>query len=367
MLSKRKRVYEPGEVEPEDRLLENIRYLFGTNKISGNDGGQLVADARASGAHGLDTMPCRGVEESKDGVQKNQNRNLKRCLLKGSLWPKLYWAEIRVWNRYKYKEEKAWVAMALPHEILFQLVKFGNLTILQDKAGCDDVTRRQCKRIEDSIGQTIIGIGLWMDGVPCQWDRDVSVEVMTMNLPGIGHESKHRQLRIPVVGLLKHQMTTNTWHDIFAVVQWSFAHMCTGMFPTSRHDSTPFRKSDAARAKVSGTALNYHAGLVQIRADWCAWKGIFRFPGWQDKQGCCWRCNITPDKARGWTQNLPGTHPPRLLGRSVFVAPPHTTSHPEGGDLGPKGGFSVAPRGVHRSRGECCVANDTENRLAGGT
>ena len=186
--------------------------------------------------------------------------------------------------------------MALPHEYVSQLARYGHLPTLQSKGGLDEVGLRHATTAEAALGESIVTLGLWVDGVPCQWDRNVSVEVCTLNIPGLPKGSPYKQMRLPLVGLLKHQMTSNTWHDLFKVIQWSFAHMASGAFPSSRHDGSQWRGSDRRRARRQG-ALGYRAVLVQMRADWACWKHVFRMPGWNDRQGCCWRCNTRPDEA----------------------------------------------------------------------
>ena len=33
--------------------------------------------------------------------------------------------------------------------------------------------------------------------------------------------------------------------------------------------------------------------LVEVRGDWAAYKECFRLPGWRDKAGFCWMCDMT--------------------------------------------------------------------------
>ena len=45
-------------------------------------------------------------------------------------------------------------------------------------------------------------------------------------------------------------------------------------------------------AKMAGSALGVHAGLLQIRGDWAFYKEVFAFPSWAARK-CCWRCGAT--------------------------------------------------------------------------
>ena len=62
-----------------------------------------------------------------------------------------------------------------------------------------------------------------------------------------------------------------------------------GLFPSARHDGSPWHDGDASRAKVSGRAMPCRGALLQVRGDWAFYKAVFDFPAWSQKQ-ICWRC-----------------------------------------------------------------------------
>ena len=54
--------------------------------------------------------------------------------LRESHWPKLYWADITVFNNKKQQEEKASIPFLLPHEILLKLFEFGDPAFILGQA-----------------------------------------------------------------------------------------------------------------------------------------------------------------------------------------------------------------------------------------
>ncbi len=175
---------------------------------------------------------------------------------------------------------------------------FGSLEALQATSGLDAVSLQHLSKVRDELGEPAIGCGLWMDGVPCQWDRDQSIEVCALSFPGAAAGTKGAGMRLPVMGLMKSQMTKSTYVDLMEVLLWSFMHLATGCWPPQRHDAQPWLASDSKRSQCTGQ-LGFVGCCLQIRADWAAWKGVFQFPSWnQQSTGCCWRCTIQPHETR---------------------------------------------------------------------
>ena len=57
-------------------------------------------------------------------TSSNHHRDLLRRLSKGSLWPKVYMADIPVWCRRTKTVKQAMVPMLLPHEIVATFLKY---------------------------------------------------------------------------------------------------------------------------------------------------------------------------------------------------------------------------------------------------
>ena len=108
----------------------------------------------------------------------------------------------------KSEEYQNWTGRAATHsccfaflESLAKLVKLGNLDKLYEKTGMDPLTKQHVESVETTLQQKLIGVGIWGDGAPCNWDRSDSIEVFSMLLPGLSEE--WRNLRIPLTGLSK--------------------------------------------------------------------------------------------------------------------------------------------------------------------
>ena len=226
-------------------------------------------------------------------------RNLRRFLNKNSLWPQGYWAEVRVKHKRTGKMEKQWCEFLLPHELFATLHHYGNITALCATSGMDVKTLEHYKYCqEQSQCHDLLGVGIWGDGIPCNWDRSETVEAISINLPGQTGEFK--KLRIPLVGLSSKQVVDDTWTDLFEVISWSFQIAANGYYPTCRHDGTAWLNGqwDKTRKKKAGAPLGIKAALVECRGDWQFYSKVFSFPKWNTLRGCCWRCNCTPDQAR---------------------------------------------------------------------
>jgi len=70
--------------------------------------------------------------------------------------------------------------------------------------------------------------------------------------------------------------------------------LLAGRCPSSRHDGSAWKKSDKARKNLASQEIAVRGAIVEVRADWQCLKSVFRFPGWQETTGCCYRCNIVP-------------------------------------------------------------------------
>ena len=292
MLSKRQRPYDPAELAPGPRLKCNVRDLVANNVVSGKRCQELLNDMSDAGASGL-----RGIAGKK--ADKNSLRNIKRHFLKRCQWPPVYWAQVRVISKKSKQEELQWIALLLPHEIVEVLCRLGDPVVLRDADGLDDIGARHLADCRASAGdQNMVGIGIWGDGVPCNWDRTESIETISMNLPG--QAGKYAAFRVPLTGISKKQIGKNTWDDVLSVIHWSLVSLAAGVMPSARHDGAPFRASDSKRQKMQGQAVGMKGALVEVRGDWKFFGEVFHLPKHNENSGCCWRCTCTPQQVP-WT------------------------------------------------------------------
>ena len=78
-----------------------------------------------------------------------------------------------------------------------------------------------------------------------------------------------------------------TFDELLAVFAWDLEHLATGKRATCRHDRTPWKASDMARAKLAAKEpdLPFRAALCEVRGDWEFYKECFDFPAWNTLKG----------------------------------------------------------------------------------
>ncbi len=294
MLSKRGLGYDPGQLSPSKRLRANIEDAFLSNVISAQRARELFEDAEAAGIAGFRAAANAG---KKGAAASKIHRDILRRLLRGSKWPDLYYANIRVWSAAKQQMEIQKVPMLLPHELLRLIAARSSLDKLLEQGGHGQDGLNHLHQIQNQTGLSLLGVGLWLDGTPCNWDRSKTVETIALNFPG--HTGQLANIRLPLAVILKDDcLKTETMDDLLNVVAWSMQCCLDGSMPHKRHDGTPFWKSDSKRSKASQSSLGVHAIITEVRADWACLKTTFRFPGWNENRGCCFRCTVTPLEVR---------------------------------------------------------------------
>lgn len=287
MLSKSKRPYKPDELPPDKRFKANVSDLFAQNALPATRAHSLLQDAHAAGVASLHAF------QRPAGSGGNASSFLKRCLLKRNQWPPLYLAEVRVLNKETHLAEMQHLAFMLPHELIEVLDRLGSSEIICSSAGLDPLSKRHWEHCKlKANAASMVPLGLWGDGVPCNWDRTESVEVVSLNLPGQG--GQYKNLRLPVTALSRKLVTDGTWDDIMAVVAWSLQYAAIGKFPAARHNGSPWLPSDVKRANKENSFLK--GCLVEVRGDWKFFGETFCFPKWNTKAGMCWRCTCTPEE-----------------------------------------------------------------------
>ena len=134
MLSKRAKGYDPDALPPATRLRHNISDLFLSNDITASRAQGLFQDAASSGSAYVGDM-------QRLGGAKNVHRNLLTKLLKGSKWPKVYYASIPVHNDKTGLTVTRMIPMILPHELLGALKKnASSIETLFSRRGMDELT-----------------------------------------------------------------------------------------------------------------------------------------------------------------------------------------------------------------------------------
>ena len=267
---------------PHVALQEDLEDLYGENLISANRCQTLLGKAHKAGVAQL-------KKTAKRLFKTNAARRLTNRRLKNTKWPDKYWAEVRVWNKKKKKEEKQWICIHLIHEILDVIFQLGLKEVILSEDLLDKVGRDHMQWMRDSLSLVeLLGFGIYGDGVPCNYDRTESVEVISLNLPGVG--GAYARMRIPLIVLPHSYVSHHTMDDLMEILAWSMRHALAGTRPLSRHDGSQWLKSDMKRSKKT-CDLGWNSCLVEVRSDWDFPNKCFHFPAHNLGDGICRRCN----------------------------------------------------------------------------
>jgi len=294
MLSKRKRPEDPDDYAAEERVALNVTDLFGGGQISASRSHALTEDMARAG------VPPELLPVTLGGSEKCHARRWRRACLKGRQWPDLYWA--KVWIKVKGREVEDWVAMLLPHELLEMIMRLGVLAVVGSTINLDPKSKMHLEavRVESGLGDSLHAMGLHGDGVPCNWDRSETAEVMSINLPGVA--APWNTMRIPISSLPKSQMGPRTWDGLLKIVAWSLRCAYHNIHPTSRHDQSEWLvgtrsvHTDSKRRKKAGTPLGCRFVVCEMRGDWEFFGNALHMPKWSENGGICWDCTCTKDQ-----------------------------------------------------------------------
>ena len=136
--------------------------------------------SEAAADAGLEEFEGLAGSGREKAAEKHASRNLRRRLMRTRGWPTAYKAWVPTWSQKERKVVEKEMSFALPHAILATLLQFGGDALDMFATGRMDPLCR--KHFDECIGKLpadlpCAGVGLWVDGVPCNWDRTESLEV----------------------------------------------------------------------------------------------------------------------------------------------------------------------------------------------
>ena len=289
MWHKRQRSTDP-EAPGGKRLRDNILDLYGSGEVPADRTQALLDDASA---FAMEAGRSDFQDLKSKGSGSNVARDLRAKLLKHSLWPPVYQAEVRMWNEKSKCMGLSKICVLLPHEILQTLLEVGSLETLTDSSGLDPPNQERFTKIASRVDAPLVAVSLWGDGVPFSWDRKRSCDIWTMSLPGQGHKP-YRDLRFTLTALPHERVVRETHDDLFEIFAWSLAALAAGKFPHGRHDGEDWGPLDKKRKKQAGSDL-IHGALLELKGDWKHMSFCFSVPGWSSKatKPICWRCDAS--------------------------------------------------------------------------
>jgi hypothetical protein len=154
------------------------------------------------------------------------------------------------------------------HEVIHKIATRSDKDKLLSTIGMEPRTQEHLERCKQELNaQELLGLGLWIDGCPFNWDRSQSLEVVSFSLPGL--EGRDGALRIPCTVIPKGWVATDeTFDDILEIIVWSLRQLAVGVHPSSRHDHKAWQPGDQTRRSRAGKPLKMKAVLVEVRGDW---------------------------------------------------------------------------------------------------
>ena len=270
------------------RLRANIADAFLSNEISGHRTQSMFDDGAEAGLRVMQRLADPKAAAKKHG---HTARNLRRKLLKHSKWPGMFEYKIRVWDPKTQAETVTRAPFLLIHEVLLAMSKKNDMNKLCERNGLSEPAKKHMAWVSSELGDpNIIPLGLWGDGVPCNFDKSQTLEMLLWSLPGL-----QSSMRVPIACINKKFMhTRNTIDDCMKVVAWSLKALAMGQMPEFGPDG---EKLSGKRGKSAGQPLP-KAALCEVRADWAFYKATFRFPQHNELGGICFRCRCTPAEIR---------------------------------------------------------------------
>ena len=165
MWQKRQRAQDP-EAPAAKRLKDNIIDLYGTGDVSAERAQDLLEDAGAFGEEvGRDDFQ-NVRRRNAPGSARNIARDLRKRLLKKSLWPLVYIFEATMWNVKTKQQTLQKMAMLLPHEVLDCMSEVGTMEVLTDSSGLDGPSLARHNSIAEALQGPLVSVSLRGDGVP---------------------------------------------------------------------------------------------------------------------------------------------------------------------------------------------------------
>ena len=154
------------------------------------------------------------------------------------------------------------ICIYLPSEVLELIWKFAVKEVLLSVGNFDQLTKHHHDKMKRLLNVSeLLGFGLHGDGVPCNYDRSESVNLTSINLPGL--TGRNGRLRIPLIILPDHVFSDDTFYVIYEVLAWDMRSLLCGVKHECRHDKS---RSEAVADKRDPSCMGPEAsGAASFR------------------------------------------------------------------------------------------------------
>ena len=253
----------------------------------------LSEKASAAGARGVDRIAHIGAHGD---LPQNMSRDLKRQIPHKAKTAPRYYAKIPCWNDDKGECEDWEIPFIIPYEFIFKLIGAGALslvTLCNVIAGSAMATLKSqiCDRLQNNAKTHMI-IGLHSDGVPMQ-KSGATIECQSFNFPNSPQMERLLWCVLEKQYFCKCGCSgRHTMDKIYELFVWMCEQFNLGIFPSTRHDKEPWKKSDKWRAQMAGKFMGFTGSVGQLRSDWLGLKQVFSFGGWNANR-MCFKCRAT--------------------------------------------------------------------------
>ena len=209
------------------------------------------------------------------------------------LWPEPYWAQVLVRDKGSGTETLVDFPVLLPHEFFDHLVKANKEKLELFKASVDHAPELLPLVQEFALAlgvdaAKVIPLGVHGDGVPFAAKMTDSLEQLSWNFCAQPASQRVLFTAIPKSAVAGRA----TWDALLAIFSWSMRQLALGVWPSLRHDGSPWGPKDTSRATKGGVQFPMLAALVQCRGDWVFYKQIFDFLSWSS-MNICWKCSAS--------------------------------------------------------------------------
>ena len=81
-----------------------------------------------------------------------------------------------------------------------------------------------------------------------------------------------------------------SFHPVFTMLSWSLQASAEGLWPSQRHDGSPWRPSDDWRKDRESERMPRRGAIVFIKGDWSGYASTIALPNWQHSVRPCFEC-----------------------------------------------------------------------------
>ena len=279
---------------------QTISDIYLRNKLSAKDTADLVRSANRSSCVGVGDLAKAGGGGKHP---KNYQRDLTRALVRTSVTPTPYYAEIPLKDRKSGKPVTAWLPFLLVHEMLFSMVQNAgdliyDIVSFPENSSFAEIQNTFFKDWGLPKGAVLFSLGFHGDGVPFQAKK--SLECFSWNIASVPNGARQLFCCVEKIDLCTCGcFGRHTIDAILAVLVYCMKALLRGKWPSHRHDGAAWRKEDGPRSKRAGSDFGFHAHLCQNWGDWVWFKQVFSFKGWASEQ-ICWRCEANKSDKPYW-------------------------------------------------------------------